>query len=78
MRDRFKQLLVDTPYIHPGKKLEEVRVLFLGRESFDSLSEHDRQIIYDHHQQEITELARSKYMVRNKTSEKKIIQKSNS
>ena len=63
MRDRFKQLLAETGYVTAGKRLDEVRVLFMGRESFDSLTEHDRQIIYDQHQKEITEKARSNYMV---------------
>ena len=64
MRDRFKQLLAETGYVTAGKRLDEVRVLFMGRESFDSLTEHDRQIIYDQHQKEITERARANYMVR--------------
>lgn len=63
MRDRFKLLLTETGYVTPGKKLEEVRVLFMGRESFDSLSEHDRQIIYDQHQKDITDRARGNFMV---------------
>ena len=63
MRDRFKQLLAETGYVTPGKRLDEVRVLFMGRESFDSLSEHDRQIIYDHHQKEIAEKARNHFGV---------------
>ncbi|XP_047740430.1 rho GTPase-activating protein 190 isoform X12 [Hyalella azteca] len=62
MRDRFKQLLEETGYVTAGKRLDEVRVLFMGRESFDSLTEHDRQIIYDQHQKEITEKARANYM----------------
>ncbi|RXG52306.1 Rho GTPase-activating protein [Armadillidium vulgare] len=64
MRDRFKMLLSETGYVTPGKKLDEVRVLFMGRESFDSLSEPDRQIIYDQHQKDITEKARINFMVR--------------
>ena len=63
MRDRFKTLLAETGYVTPGKRLDEIRVLFMGRESFDSLTEHDRQIIYDHHQKEITEKARANFMV---------------
>ena len=56
-------LLSETGYVTPGKRLDEVRVLFMGRESFDSLSEHDRQIIYDQHQKDITEKARANFMV---------------
>lgn len=61
MRDRFKLLLAETGYVTPGKRLDEVRVLFMGRESFDSLSEHDRQFIYDQHQKDITEKARQNF-----------------
>ena len=63
MRDRFKSLLAETGYVTPGKRLDEVRVLFMGRESFDSLSEHDRQYIYEHHQKDITEKARQNFHV---------------
>ncbi|XP_069168249.1 rho GTPase-activating protein 190 isoform X22 [Procambarus clarkii] len=61
MRDKFKLLLAETGYVTPGKRLDEVRVLFMGRESFDSLSEHDRQFIYDQHQKDITEKARQNF-----------------
>lgn len=63
MRDKFKLLLAETGYVTPGKRLDEVRVLFMGRESFDSLSEHDRQFIYDQHQKDITEKARQNFHV---------------
>ena len=61
MRDRFKKLLNETGYVTPGKRLEEVRVLFMGRESFDTLTEYDRQIIYEQHQKEITDKARQNF-----------------
>lgn len=41
----------------PGKQLSEVRVLFMGRECFEALSEHDCQQIYDIHQDDIIERA---------------------
>lgn len=63
MRDKFKLLLAETGYVTPGKRLDEVRVLFMGRESFDSLSEQDRQLIYDQHQRDITEKARQNFLV---------------
>lgn len=63
MRDKFKILLMETGYVTPGKRLDEVRVLFMGRESFDSLSEHDRQFIYEQHQKDITEKARQNFHV---------------
>lgn len=42
----------------PGKQLAEVRVLFMGRECFEALSEHDCQQIYDNHQRDIIEKAK--------------------
>ena len=63
MRDRFKKLLNETGYVTPGKRLDEVRVLFMGRESFDTLTEYDRQIIYEQHQKEITDRARQNFSV---------------
>lgn len=55
---QFKQLLEDTGYVTPGKPLSEVRVLFMGRECFEALSEHECQQIYDSHQRQIIERAK--------------------
>ncbi|KAK9890323.1 hypothetical protein WA026_010422 [Henosepilachna vigintioctopunctata] len=57
-KKQFKQLLEDTGYVTPGKPLSEVRVLFMGRECFEALSEHDCQQIYDQHQRQIIESAK--------------------
>ena len=53
LRNDFKQLLEETGYVTPGKKLEEVRVLFMGRECWEVLPEVERQQIYEIHQQEL-------------------------
>ena len=53
LRNDFKQLLEETGYVTPGKKLEEVRVLFMGRECWEALPEIERQQIYEIHQQEL-------------------------
>lgn len=45
----------------PGKHLSEVRVLFMGRECFEALSEHDCQQIYDNHQRELIENAKHNF-----------------
>lgn len=45
----------------PGKQLIEVRVLFMGRECFEALSEHDCQQIYDNHQRDIIEKAKHNF-----------------
>lgn len=46
----------------PGKQLSEVRVLFMGRECFEALSEHDCQQIYDIHQDEIIEKSKQSFV----------------
>lgn len=60
-KKQFKQLLEDTGYVTPGKLLSEVRVLFMGRECFETLSEADCQMIYDQHQKEIIEKAKHNF-----------------
>ncbi|XP_044740901.1 rho GTPase-activating protein 190 isoform X2 [Chrysoperla carnea] len=58
---QFRQLLKDTGYVTPGKQLSEVRVLFMGRECFEALSEHDCQQIYDEHQRELIDNAKHNF-----------------
>ncbi|RWS16264.1 rho GTPase-activating protein 190-like protein, partial [Dinothrombium tinctorium] len=58
MRHQFKQLLQETGYVTPGKTFNEVRVLFMGRDCYESLSEQDLLDIYDEHQRDITECAK--------------------
>ena len=53
MKKEFKQLLEEMGCVTPGKGLGEVKVLFLGRECFENLSEQEVQDIYDLHQREI-------------------------
>ncbi|XP_059469342.1 rho GTPase-activating protein 190 isoform X9 [Neocloeon triangulifer] len=60
-RKQFKQLLEETGYVTPGKLLSEVRVLFMGRECFEALSEQDCQQIYDLHQKEIIDKAKHNF-----------------
>ncbi|XP_034252390.1 rho GTPase-activating protein 190 isoform X9 [Thrips palmi] len=60
-KKQFKQLLEDTGYVTPGKLLSEVRVLFMGRECFEALSDHECQTIYDRHQKEIVEKAKHNF-----------------
>lgn len=61
-KKQFKKLLEETGYVTPGKHLSEVRVLFMGRECFEALSEHDCQQIYDCHQREIIEKAKINFL----------------
>lgn len=63
-KKQFKQLLEDTGYVTPGKLLSEVRVLFMGRECFEALSDQECQAIYDRHQKEIVEKAKHNFQVR--------------
>ncbi|XP_075218370.1 rho GTPase-activating protein 190 isoform X2 [Lycorma delicatula] len=60
-KKQFKQLLEDTGYVTPGKLLSEVRVLFMGRECFEALTEEDCQQIYDRHQKDIVEKAKHSF-----------------
>lgn len=60
-KKQFKKLLEETGYVTPGKQLSEVRVLFMGRECFEALSEHDCQQIYDNHQRELIETAKHNF-----------------
>ncbi|XP_064477601.1 rho GTPase-activating protein 190-like isoform X2 [Ornithodoros turicata] len=61
LRDQFTQLLEETGYVTPGKTLGEVRVLFMGRECYEQLSEADLLEVYEEHQREITERARAQF-----------------
>jgi hypothetical protein len=58
MKHQFRQLLSETGYVTPAKSFNEVRVLFMGRECYESLSEHDLNQIYDDHQRDITQRAK--------------------
>ncbi|XP_013387311.1 rho GTPase-activating protein 190 isoform X1 [Lingula anatina] len=62
LRKQFKHILEDNPHVTPGKTLQEVSIFFLGRESYDSLSEADRKEVYDRHQQEIREDAKKDFV----------------
>lgn len=55
-------LLEESGFVTPGKQLSEVRVLFMGRECFEALSEHDCQQIYDIHQDEIIEKSKQNFI----------------
>lgn len=62
MKSQFKQLLAETGFITPGKSFAEVRLLFLGRDCYESLSEQDLIEIYNDHQQYITERAKQNFL----------------
>ena len=53
MKKEFKQLLEEMGCVTPGKGLGEVKVLFLGRECFENLTEQEVNDIYDLHQREL-------------------------
>ncbi|KAG6439302.1 hypothetical protein O3G_MSEX000658, partial [Manduca sexta] len=40
---QFKRLLEETGYVTPGKQLSEVRVLLMGRECYEALSDDQQQ-----------------------------------
>lgn len=58
LKHQFRQLLQETGYVTPGKSLSEVRVLFMGRDCYESLTEQDVIDIYEEHQKEISERAK--------------------
>ncbi|XP_052745228.1 rho GTPase-activating protein 190 isoform X1 [Bicyclus anynana] len=55
---QFKRLLEETGYVTPGKQLSEVRVLLMGRECYEALTEEQQQRVYDDHQREIQRRAK--------------------
>ncbi|XP_054161508.1 rho GTPase-activating protein 190-like isoform X2 [Oppia nitens] len=61
LRHQFKQLLQETGFVTPGKSLTEVRILFMGRECYESLSERDIIEIYEEHQKDITDLSKMNF-----------------
>uniref|UniRef100_T1KJS5 Rho-GAP domain-containing protein n=1 Tax=Tetranychus urticae TaxID=32264 RepID=T1KJS5_TETUR len=58
LKHQFSQLLAETGYVTPGKSFNEVRILFMGRECYESLSEQDLYEIYSEHQRSLTERAK--------------------
>ena len=61
LRKDFKQMLEEMGCVTPGKSLNELRVLFLGRECFENLSEKDIQEIYDLHQRELKQRSKKNF-----------------
>ncbi|KAL0810130.1 hypothetical protein ABMA28_010927 [Loxostege sticticalis] len=55
---QFKRLLEETGYVTPGKQLSEVRVLLMGRECYEALTEEQQQRVYDQHQRQIQRRAK--------------------
>ncbi|CAH2987177.1 unnamed protein product [Chilo suppressalis] len=56
---QFKRLLEETGYVTPGKQLSEVRVLLMGRECYEALSDEQQQRVYDQHQRQIQRRAKN-------------------
>lgn len=49
--------------VTPGKGLNELKVLFLGRDCFENLPENEIVEIYDMHQREIIQKAKKNFQV---------------
>jgi len=62
LKRQFRQLLKDTQLVGPGKSLSEVAIFFLGRECFTSLTEKEKQEIYDEHQSTLRGIARRDFL----------------
>ncbi|XP_049881633.1 rho GTPase-activating protein 190 isoform X2 [Pectinophora gossypiella] len=58
---QFKRLLEETGYVTPGKQLSEVRVLLMGRECYEALTEEQQQRVYDQHQRQIQRRAKHNF-----------------
>ena len=65
LRKDFKRLLEEIGCVTPGKSLNELRVLFLGRECFENLPENEVQEIYDLHQRELIQRSKKNFQVGN-------------
>jgi hypothetical protein len=63
LRKDFKKLLEDLGCVTPGKNIQELKVLFLGRECFENLPEKDVIEIYELHQREIIQKAKKSFQV---------------
>ena len=61
LRKDFKHMLEEMGCVTPGKSLNELRVLFLGRECFENLPEQDIQEIYDLHQRELIQRSKKNF-----------------
>ncbi|XP_035709893.1 rho GTPase-activating protein 190 isoform X2 [Folsomia candida] len=61
-RQQFKFLLDNTPYVTPGKSLNELQVLFMGHECFEALTGQEIQAIYEQHQIELIEKAKRAFV----------------
>ncbi|CAG7835441.1 unnamed protein product [Allacma fusca] len=61
-RQQFKFLLDNTPYVTPGKSLNELQVLFMGHECFEALTGQEIQTIYEQHQSELIEKAKRAFV----------------
>ena len=56
-------MLEEMGCVTPGKSLNELRVLFLGRECFENLPENEVQEIYDLHQRELIQRSKKNFQV---------------
>eukprot|EP00095_Tigriopus_kingsejongensis_P003293 maker-scaffold355_size198070-snap-gene-0.30 protein:Tk03293 transcript:maker-scaffold355_size198070-snap-gene-0.30-mRNA-1 annotation:"rho gtpase-activating protein 190 isoform x5" len=61
LRQDFKKMLEDMGCVTPGKSLNELRVLFLGRECFENLPENEIEEIYELHQRELIQKAKRNF-----------------
>ena len=64
LRKDVKRLLEEIGCVTPGKSLNELRVLFLGRECFENLPEKEVQEIYDLHQRELIQRSKKSFQVK--------------
>lgn len=62
-KNQFKEFLQDVGYVSPGKRFNDVKVLFMGVECFERLSNEECDYIYNTHQKNIIEKAKINFQV---------------
>ena len=61
LMSQFKRLLERNQNL-TGKTLEETAIFFLGHQCFTGLSEEDKTLVYEKHQEELREVAREHFI----------------
>ncbi|XP_062601720.1 rho GTPase-activating protein 190-like isoform X2 [Saccostrea cucullata] len=53
LREQFKKLLSETPQVFPGATLDDIYMLFTGRDCYIGLSASEREDVFDDYQEEL-------------------------
>ena len=58
LQQDFRKLLQENNHVTPGKPLNETYVFFVGKESYNALTEADRLMVYEQHQNDLKQRAK--------------------